>query len=97
VLGPTVVEEHDVDVGARAELAAGVRAERDDREAPGEVEVLGDLVERRVERVRERAAVADASQTRIVVDPGPRGAQTSRRRRGVVRGRPVQPRPCGFG
>jgi hypothetical protein len=68
------VQEHDVDVGPRTELTPGVRAEADHREPAREVEVLGDLVERRVERVRQRPSVTGAAQARVIIDPGPRRA-----------------------
>jgi hypothetical protein len=91
------VEEHHVDVGAGAELAPGVRPERDDRGAPGEFESRDDAAARVVERLRQGTAVPGAAQARIGVDPGPRGAQQCRGRGRVARGRPGPPRPCGSG
>ena len=70
-----VVHEQHVDVGARAQLAARVRAERDERDVAGRVEVAERVDERGVDRVGERGAERAAAQRRVGDQRGARVAQ----------------------
>ena len=87
---PAVVQEEQVDVGLRAELAAGVAAQRDDGDAPDPLaprQLREPAADRGVDGLRPRAAPL-----------GPRGcvdARMGERRVEGVRGRPARARRCG--